>query len=318
MRPHLTEQQINRALRPGAAKTGGAEFGKVTPFHFRRPDRIAKAQLHTLQQVHDGFVRNLGSSLSAYLRSYLVINMVSVEQSSYSDFIERLPSPTCVAAAGLRPYEGNAAIALNSSIIFPVLEILLGGKGKTPFNAQREITAIEQGLLDGLFRLIVRDLKEAWKFVADIDFSIESLETGPQLAQILPPGEEVVAVGMEIRLGEAAGVLNIAMPSIIVKTMRRQSHQQSSRKGPSGHEEGRMLDLIRPAVLNSEVLLSGPQVLLRDLVNLEAGDVINFDYPFGAMLEMRLNSKPKFRGQVVRSGRRAGFRIEESVREVLL
>ena len=71
------------------------------------------------------------SSLSAYLRSYLIINLVSVEQLSYSEFLECLPSPTCIIALGLRPYDGNAVLEMNSSLIFPILEILLGGDGKT-------------------------------------------------------------------------------------------------------------------------------------------------------------------------------------------
>jgi flagellar motor switch protein FliM len=89
---------------------------------------------------------------------------------SFSEFLECLPSPTCIASLGLKPYDGNAVLELNSSLIFPILEILLGGDGKLPFNAQREITEIERALLDGLFKLILRDLREAWRFVAQIDF----------------------------------------------------------------------------------------------------------------------------------------------------
>src|SRR4051812_30561906 len=106
-------------------------------FDFRRPDRIAKAQLRAIHQLHDNFVRALASSLSAYLRSYVIANLVSVEQLSYAEFLECLPSPTCVAALGLKPYDGNAILELNSALIFPVIEILLGGDGKMQFSSQR-------------------------------------------------------------------------------------------------------------------------------------------------------------------------------------
>src|SRR3954452_1238347 len=166
-------------------------------FDFRRPDRIAKSQLRAIHVLHDNFVRNLVSSLSAYLRSYLIVNLVSVEQLSYAEFLECLPSPTCIVALGLRPYDGNAVLEMNSSLIFPILEILLGGDGKLQFNAQREITEIEQVLLDGLFRLILRDLTEAWKLVTPIEFAIETVETDPQFLRILAPTEAVVAVAIE-------------------------------------------------------------------------------------------------------------------------
>jgi flagellar motor switch protein FliM len=289
---------------------------RAVAFDFRRPDRIAKSQLRAIHQLHDNFVRNLVSSLSAYLRSYLIVNLVSVEQLSYSEFLECLPSPTCIASLGLKPYDGNAVIELNSSLIFPILEILLGGDGKVAFNAQREITEIEQLLLDGLFRLILRDLREAWKFVAQIDFSIETIETEPQFLQILAPTEAVVAVAIEIRIGDSIGMMNIAMPSIIIKMMRQKFDQQwSLRKSEStDQEQSRVLDLIRTASLAAEVLLSGPKLLLRDLMNLETGDILSFEFPASRPLDLVLNGERKYRGEMVNSARRAAFRIAEEYR----
>ena len=147
----LSQQEIDAVFQNTQGRPPDRAGAKrAVPFDFRRPDRIAKSQLRAIHQLHDNFVRNLVSSLSAYLRSYLIINLVSVEQLSYSEFLECLPSPTCIASLGLKPYDGNAVLELNSSLIFPILEILLGGDGKLQFSAQREITEIEQVLLDGL------------------------------------------------------------------------------------------------------------------------------------------------------------------------
>ena len=163
-------------------------------FDFRRPDRIPKSQVRAIHLLHDTFVRNLVSSLSAYLRSYLIVNLVSVEQLSYSEFLDGLPSPTCMVSLGLRPYDGNGVLELNPSLVFPILEMLLGGIGKDVATMQRDITEIEQKLLDGLFRIILGDLREAWKGVTAVDFTIEAMETEPQLLHILAPNEAVVAI----------------------------------------------------------------------------------------------------------------------------
>src|SRR5579871_3718933 len=284
MTRQLSQQEIDAVFQKTQGEQAEPSGSKrAVAFDFRRPDRIAKSQLRAIHQLHDNFVRNLVSSLSAYLRSYLIINLVSVEQLSYSEFLECLPSPTCIASLGLKPYDGNAVLELNSSLIFPILEILLGGDGKLQFNSQREITEIEQVLLDGLFRLILRDLKEAWRFVAHIDFTIDTVETEPQFLQILAPTEAVVAVAIEIRIGDSIGMMNIAMPSIIVKMMRQKFDQQwTLRKSAStAEEQARVLSLLRSARLDTEVLLEGPQLLLRDLMNLEEGDVLSFEYPTG-------------------------------------
>jgi len=314
----LSQQEIdaffqNTQGRP--ADRAGAK--RAVLFDFRRPDRIAKSQLHAIHQLHDNFVRNLVSSLSAYLRSYLIINLVSVEQLSYSEFLECLPSPTCLASLGLKPYDGNAVLELNSSLIFPILEILLGGDGKLQFSAKREITEIEQVLLDGLLRLILRDLREAWTLVTPIDFSIENIETEPQFLQILAPTEAVVAVAIEIRIGDSIGMMNIAMPSIIIKMMRQKFDQQwTLRKSASTEQEqSRVLDLLRSSEVPSEVLLAGPHLRLRDLMNLEEGDVLSFEFPTARPLDLMLNGRRKYRGEIVSAGHRAAFRVSELVRD---
>jgi flagellar motor switch protein FliM len=310
----LSQQEIDAVFQgPHGRQADRSGVKRAVTFDFRKPDRIAKSQLRAIHQLHENFVRNLVSSLSAYLRSYLIVNLVSVEQLSYSEFLECLPSPTCIASLGLKPYDGNAVLELNSSLIFPILEILLGGDGKLQFSAQREITEIEQVLLDGLLRLILRDLREAWTFVTPIDFTIENIETEPQFLQILAPTEAVVAVAIEIRIGDSIGMMNIAMPSIVIKMMRQKFDQQwTLRKSASTDlEQSRMLDLIRPADLPSEVLLSGPELLLRDLVNLEVGDVLGFEFPVTRPLDLLLNGHRKYRGEVVNAGHHAAFRVSE-------
>ena len=204
-------------------------------------------------------------------------------------------------------------LELNSSLIFPILEILLGGDGKLQLNAQREVTEIEQVLLDGLFRLILRDLHEAWTSVTSIDFTLETIETEPQFLQIMAPTEAVVAVAIEIRIGDSVGMMNLAMPSIIIKMMRQKFDQQwSLRKSASTEvEQSRMLDLIQTSTLSSGVTLSGPRLLLKDLMNLEEGDILSLEFPFGRPLDLRLNGERKYRGEIVNAGRRAAFRVSE-------
>ncbi len=313
MATQLSQREIDsvfKSLQSNAAEEQVAQ--KAQLFDFRRLDRIAKSQLRAIHLLHDNFVRNLVSSLSAYLRTYLIVNLVSVEQLSYAEFLECLPSPTCIASLGLRPYDGNAVLELNSSLIFPILEILLGGNGKTSTSIQREITEIEQNLLDGLFRIILHDLKEAWKGVTTIDFTIDSVETEPQLLQILSPGEAVVAIAIEIRIGETIGMMNIAIPSIIIKMMRQKFDQQWTvrKTEASSDEQVRILDLIRPAKVTAQIVLDGPTLLLEDLVKLEEGDVLTFDYPVDKPLDLLINGKRKFNGQIATFGQRLGFAVE--------
>jgi flagellar motor switch protein FliM len=282
-------------------------------FDFRRPDRIPKSQVRAIHLLHDTFVRNLVSSLSAYLRSYLAVNLVSVEQLSYAEFLDGLPSPTCMVSLGLNPYDGNGVLELNPSLVFPILEMLLGGSGKSSIVIQRDITEIEQKLLDGLIRIILHDLREAWKVVTAVDFTVESMETEPQLLHILAPNEAVVAIGVEVRIGETLGMMNIALPSIVIKMMRQKFDQQwSMRKTRASEaEQFRVLRYLRDAGLTLEARLEGPTLTVRDLLVLEEGHLLTFDFPVERPIKLMVNGAAKYSGQIVSTGKKRACLIEK-------
>jgi flagellar motor switch protein FliM len=282
-------------------------------FDFRRPDRIPKSQVRAIHLLHDTFVRNLVSSLSAYLRSYLTVNLVSVEQLSYSEFLDGLPSPTCMVSLGLSPYDGNGVLELNPSLVFPILEMLLGGTGKSSAAIQRDITEIEQKLLDGLFRIILHDLREAWKGVTAVDFTIDSMETEPQLLHILAPNEAVVSIGVEVRIGESVGMMNIAMPSIVIKMMRQKFDQQWSvrKTHASSNEQTRVLRLLRESSLTLEAVLEGQTLTVEDLLDLKEGHLLTFDFPVERSIDLKVNGANKYRAQMVSAGKKRACLIEK-------
>jgi flagellar motor switch protein FliM len=284
---------------------------RAQPYDFRRPDRIAKDQLRAIHLLHDNFARSLASSLSAYLRAYVAVNLISVEQLSFMEFSQCLPSPTCLASLGMRPCEGNAVLEINPSLVFPILEMLLGGSGKYTTKINREITEIEQSIMEGLFRIILHDLKIAWHSVTPVEFTIEAHETDPQLMQILAPNEAVVAVSMEIRIGENAGMMNIGIPSIVIKMLRHKFDQQwSLRKTESTEEEqARILRLIKSAAVHLDTRLAGPTLRVEDLLELEVEDVLTFDYPVARPMNLTVNGILKYRGSVISTGRNRAFEV---------
>lgn len=307
----LSQEEIDRVFRNLRDTQQHDPAKKAQPYDFRRPDSIGKDQLRALHLLHENFARSLGSSLSAYLRAYVIVNLVSVEQLSFMEFSQCLPSPTCLVSLGMRPYDGNAVMELNPGLVFPVLEMLLGGNGHNIARPAREITEIEQSILEGLLRIILHDLKESWRGVANIEFSIDAQETEPQLVRILAPNEAVVAISMEVKIGEASGMMNVGIPSIIIKMLRQKFDQQWTvrRSQSSEADQKRILRLVKPARLQLDARLEGPTLNVSDLMRLEAGDVLQFDHPVDLPLRCTVNGKLKYEGQVVEVGQKRGFLI---------
>ncbi len=284
-------------------------------YDFRRPDRIAKDQLRAIQLVHENFTRTLGSSLSAYLRAYVSVGLISVEQISFQEFLHALPSPTCLVSLGMRQFDTNALLELSPSVVFPILETLLGSTVPSSGAINREITEIEQSILDGVVRIILRDLREAWGEVVAIEFDIDTYEAEPQLLQILAPNEAVVSISIEVRIGELMGRLNIAVPSITIKMLGQKFDQQwhARKSEATEQEQERLLHLIRNAGIQLDTRLRGPSLSVENLLKLNAGDVLTFDYPVSRPLDLEVNGKLKFRGQIVANSQRRSILLQEMV-----
>jgi flagellar motor switch protein FliM len=311
----LSQDEIDnvfKKLKEGSADDA-AKSAQV--YDFRRPDRIAKDQLRAIHLLHENFARSLASSFSAYLRAYVAVNLVSVEQISFMEFTQGLPSPTSIIALGMKPYDGTAVLEINPTLVFPILEMLLGGSGKVPTKINREVTEIEQSILEGLIRIILQDLRTAWHAVATMEFSIEAHETEPQLLQFLAPNEAVIAISIEVRVGDTFGMMNIGIPSIIVKMLRQKFDQQwSVRKTEATEvEHARMLRLIRTAHVQMDARLHGPTMGVETLLDLQEGDVVAFDYPMERPVDITINGKLKYHGEIVSTGRKRALQIQELI-----
>jgi len=315
----LSQEEIDSVFRNlGDSPTEEDPGKKAQVYDFRRPDRIAKDQLRSIHLLHETFARSLASSLSAYLRAYVMVNLVSVEQLSFMEFSQCLPSPTCLVSLGMRPFDGSAVLELNPSLVFPILEMLLGGSGLSAVKMEREVTEIEQSILESLLRIILHDLKEAWMAVTAIGFVIEEFETEPQLLQILAPNEAIVAISMEVRIGESSGMVNIGMPSIIIKMLRQKFDQQwSIRKTESTDaEQERILQPIKSAEVQLDVRMRGPSMSVGTLMALKEGDILTFDFPTRREMDMMVNGKLKYRGQVAAAGRKKAFEVAALAHEI--
>ncbi len=295
-------QQENDSVsleNPEAGRDGETE---VSSFDFGRLDRLPKSQLRALHTVHENFVRSLASSLSAYLRSYLVLNLVSLEQISYSEFLETIAPPTCLAYLGLQPYDGTAVLEINMGLMFSLLELLLGSKGQSAVPVvQRKITDIEKSLVQTLLKVVLRDLTEAWQSVADVSFQLQSLASEPQLLHVLAPAEAVIVIAIEVKIESTSGLMNLAIPSIFVKRLRTKLNllRQVRKNESTNAEQLHIARLLQTATLNFEARIDAGRISTHDLLNLKLDDVLMLDHAEQGPVTGSLNGKDLCSGDMV-------------------
>jgi flagellar motor switch protein FliM len=311
----LTQDEIDAVFQSRQASSGAKTESKVIPFDFQKSDRIPKSQLRAIRFLHENFVRTLSSSLSAYLRAYLSGNLVSVEQIPYSAFLDGLPPYTCMVSLTLWPYGDNAVLEINPSLIFPALELLLGSKEPSVGAMNRELTDMERHILNNMFRLITTDLEHTWKGVDDVEFRVDSLDVKRRSARTLGPNEAIVAIGMEFRIEDRIGMINLAIPSITIKSMVQKFDQHGfiDETGPDEPYQRRTLNLLSRAGVTVEPRVDS-RLSVRDLLGMKVGSVVLFDHPTNRPIGSTANGKAKFEGSIVCEGERRGFMIENVTR----
>ena len=263
--------------------------------------------------MHENFARALAASLSAYLRAYVGVNLISLEQITFKEFSQSLASPAVLMVLEMAPYEGHALLEISPGLAFPILEIAMGGGGRSLKIPEREVTEIEANILKGVARVMLNDLKEAWRMITDIDFRLVRHETEPQLIQLLAPNDAVVAARLETRIGEQMSTINIAVPSLIIKMLRQKFTERGSvRHGGTPEEERQMLDRLLPALLKLEGSLDAGTIRVEDLLRLAPGEVLAFDYPIDRPLQLKVNGLVKQSVSVVEVRGKRCLRVEAS------
>lgn len=315
MKRSMTQQEID-AVFGGKQKTSHSA-ADVDTFDVRRLDTIPRSQLQSLHLLHENFARNLASSLSAYLRSSVILNLVSLERLSYGDFVEGLSSPACLTYISMLPYDGTAVLDINTNLVFTLLELLLGSKDHSSVSYQRKITDIEKKLMHTLLRVMLHDLHDSWRSVAEINFAVQSLVSEPQLTQSLTPSEAMIVIAIEVRLGSVSGLMNLAIPSVFIKRLRSNFDQlQQARKlDPKESDQLHIAQLLWEMTVGVEVCLSGGEILADTLTHLKVGDILMLDHPANGVFTALLNGKDMWLGQVAARNGKLVFQADTSIFE---
>ncbi|MBU1863922.1 MAG: flagellar motor switch protein FliM [Candidatus Omnitrophica bacterium] len=269
---------------------------KVTIYNFKRPDRVSKEQLRSLELMHEVFSRNLSVSLSGYLRTLIEVHLVSVDQMTYNEFLLSLPNPTCFNICSISPLEGNIIIEINPTIAFPAIDRLLGGDGKS-FAEARALTDMEMQMIDGVLSRIVDNLAEVWAEIIRFNFQIEAKDTNPQAGQIVPLSEIVVLLVFEIKIGEISGFLNICIPFLSIESIADKlslQHRYGSGERQKDNEGTKVKKLVQRVQVPLSVSLGTVNVSVKDLLELRIGDTIDLGKSIDAALEVSISDKHKF------------------------
>ncbi len=292
------DKPVQAAPAPAAGTTISRSREKVTAYDFKRPERVGKEQMRALQTLHEGFGRNFGAALSALLRSIVEVKLTSVDQLTYSEFVFSLENPTCFNLLKAEPLEGNLILDFNPSILYPIIDRMLGGGKEGAAATRRPLTDIELRLVSRITRLFLEELRSAWENVLELDLSVERVESNPHLVQIVPPNEVVVLISFELTLADVRGMVSICIPynSIerISSKLSANSWSSYGKQTASKENIARISSNLRGATSELIVDLAETTITTRELISLRVGDVITTQKDIRDAIQVSVAGVPKF------------------------
>jgi flagellar motor switch protein FliM len=199
---------------------------------------------------------------------------------------------------------------MDLAVAFPVMDLVLGGPG-TGTVELRDLTEIEEQILESVVRILIRELQTSWAPVLEVEFDFDQRLQSSQAIAMMPPSERTLALSFEMKMPDAHGMLNLTLPAVASNALFRKLTAQSSyykHMSSSAH-----MDQVRAQMLEGEfpvdLRLPPIPVSVRDLTGLQLGQVLPLDHPVDQPAVLLVAGKEMFLAYPVACGSSRGVQI---------
>jgi flagellar motor switch protein FliM len=258
-----------------------------------------KGLVPNLDIVYDSFIRYHRVSMSNQLRKIVEIRKVGARPYKFDDFLMTLPSPVCMGIYKIEPLKGASMLAMDNSLVFAILESVLGGTG-TPRNpdSNRTFTSIELRIMQKMVKAALLDMEKAWTPLIPTKMSLLRMDINPRLVNIVPPEYQVITMELEIQIENITGNMVFAVPYMTIEPIRDKLKNgvQFDMVGVDPKWSQRLSAELIEAPLEFAVEMGHAAITLQELLHLVPGDTIMLDKDIRSDLLVTVGGVNKFLG----------------------
>ena len=267
-------------------------------YNFRRPDKFAKDTLRALQDIHREFSKQISMLLTGYLRMKVNVDVVSVDQLTYDEFVNSMPTSMSVGIFEFNPLPGQILFGITYEVLSCIVDRMLGGKGDAS-NQYKELTDVETSLTKKIINIIIKTLNDSWTSIMPIEYAIVGLENGFQSVQVAAPGEIVALLTFEIQVNEKTfGLASLCFPYPVLETVipHLTSQHIFQTKGivATSEERQRMIHKLNPSMMDIRASFGSCEITLEEFMKLSVGDILKLDNTIDQDLIVKINGVKKF------------------------
>ena len=290
----LSAVSDNKMDTPGAE--GGAAGAGVVQYDLANQDRIIRGRIDI---IHDRFIRLFRMTLSNSLRKMANISVNSTGPLKFSEFMNSLPLPSCLNILRLDPLRGAAVMVIESKLLYALVDSFFGGND-VPYTKieGKDFTQIEIKIARRVVLVAIDDLEKAWEPVYPLKVGYSRTEINPQFVAVVPPSDVVIATTFDVELEKVSGTIKIVIPYATLEPIKSKLSVgfQSEQLEVDFIWINRIKEQIMGTTANMLVRLGAADITVRDLLELEPGDIIQLNTDATIPLEILVEGLPKFRG----------------------
>lgn len=289
------------SLPDGSGAAEGAGAGpRIRSVDFRRPRQFTTDAQRKLRRTVDTFCRTASGRLSGELRMPADLEIIGVEQLTWSDAHELLPATSLTAVLHTEPHGTRLLLSAEHALVLSAIERMLGGAGdKAP--PHRRLSDIDTMLAGQLFDTLVDQLSFLWNGLLDATLAVETIVSPQQSAQLAPASEPTLSFTIEVKLGASSMALVLLVPyRSIATSIGRLSADEKLAVGPddAGALEGRL----RRVEMEVRAEAGAVELPIDQVLALQPGDVVNLGVPAESGVLIYVDDTPLERARPGRSG----------------
>ena len=273
----------------------------IQPYDFRQPAFLTPNELRKLRLWHEDFIRSLSERLSIYLRLEVNLKMSKLQTLVYQKFVESLPNPTYLTLFKAEPLRGICILDVPTRLGLTVVDRLLGGPAHS-VNLQRDLSEIEVALLEQVIQIVLSEWCSQWNRMQDLRPVVLGHETNGRYLQTSPRDTVVLALAIEVRIGDCLEHLQLGFPYSTLEPLAALL-KGSLEPGKAGSDSAadapvawnQNLDDVRIPITAKWL---GMEVTVRDMARLRVGEVLELSAESAHQIHLDLAGLLKFVGRL--------------------
>lgn len=285
----------------------------VKSYDLTSNDRIVRGRMPTLEMINERFARYTRISMFNFLRRSADVASGGVQIMKFGEYVHTLYVPTSLNLVKMRPLRGTALFIMDAKLVFKLVDNFFGGDGRHAKIEGREFTPTEVRVVQLVLSQIFNDMIEAWQPVLPVEFEYVGSEVNPAMANIVSPSEVVVVSTFHIELDGGGGDFHVTIPYSMIEPIREVL--DAGVQSDIDDIDERWTQSLRDDIMDARVPVHGTlvdrQITLREVAELQAGDIIPVDMPEEFVLEA--NGIPVFRGKMGISNENLAVKIIDQV-----